>query len=545
MLNKRMLRRFNGKSMLAAFSLAGLLGPVIGWAEPVATQATAIPELVASHTAVLTGRPPADEVMHLVVSLPLRNMGQLDAALHDIYNPESPNYRHYLSVTEFRDAFGPKVEDYDSAAAFFSQNGFTVSAAAANRYLMDLDGKVSDVERVFHVTIGLYQHPTEDRNFVSPDRLPTIDLKTPIQEVIGLDDFVRPYHRLVHSGVVPQTTGSGPGGNFIGSDIRAAYYPTGTLTGSGQSVGLMELEGVNLADVSTFFANGYGPPNAVHIERIKTDSAGLNCNPPHCDDSEQALDIEYAISMAPGLSSVRVYIGSNAEDVLNAQASDNVSKVLSTSWGWNEHFATDDALFKEFAMQGQTNLTASGDYSSLAASGPWPEEDANIIAVGGTDLTTTSAGGPWAKETGWSGSAGGPSLDKRIKIESYQLPFINSENHGSTELRNVPDIAASANTDMEICSDGGCSGGWGGTSFASPIWAGFIALANEQAVADSKPVVGFINPALYALGQTASYKKGFHDIIAGRSGKYRCTASYDLVTGLGSPTGQELVDLLE
>jgi len=43
---------------------------------------------------------------------------------------------------------------------------------------------------------------------------------------------------------------------------------------------------------------------------------------------------------------------------------------------------------------------------------------------------------------------------------------------------------------------------------------------------------------------TSNYDAGFHDIIKGKSGKFRCTASYDLVTGLGSPTGQELVDLL-
>ena len=67
---------------------------------------------------------------------------------------------------------------------------------------------------------------------------------------------------------------------------------------------------------------------------------------------------------------------------------------------------------------------------------------------------------------------------------------------------------------------------------------------NEQAVAAGQPVVGFINPAIYALGMTSNYDAGFHDIIKGKSGKFRCTASYDLVTGLGSPTGQELVDLL-
>ena len=94
---------------------------------------------------------------------------------------------------------------------------------------------------------------------------------------------------------------------------------------------------------------------------------------------------------------------------------------------------------------------------------------------------------------------------------------------------------------MEICADGSCAGGWGGTSFASPIRAGFIALANEQALADGKPLVGFINPHIYHLGRLADYSHWFHDITRGTSGIFSCTPSYDLVTGLGSPNGQGLI----
>jgi subtilase family serine protease len=502
-------------------------------------QAVDLRSIVATQTAARVGSPPADQVMHLVVSLPLRNSKELDVLLSAIYDPASPQYRRFLSVAEFTDRFGPAEADYDKAVAFFEQRGFVVGPRAANRYLMALDAKVSDVERVFHVTMGLYRHPTEDRNFLSPDRSPTFDLDTPLQEVLGLDNFELPHNKMAQSPVPSSAGGSGPNGQFIGSDIRAAYYPSGNLTGVGQSVGLMELEGVNLSDVALFFANNYGAANSVDIKLIATDSEPVTCTG-RCSDGEQALDIEYTISMAPGLNSVRVYIGSSPEDVLNAMASDNISKVLSTSWGWREN-TTDNGLFAEFAAQGQTNLTASGDDSTLTASGPWPEEARNIIGVGGTDLHTASPGGPWSNETGWKDSAGGPSVNPNIPIESYQLPYITAQNGGSTTLRNVPDIAASADTDMEICADGRCSGGSGGTSFASPIWAGFIALANEEASIQGKPVVGFINPRIYALGHEAGDSNWFHDITVGESGIFSCEPSYDLVTGLGSPQGQALI----
>jgi subtilase family serine protease len=539
MFNIRRRLGLTAMTILVGLPLACALVSHSARAASFAPQTSDLRSIVAAQTATRVGSPPADQRMHLVVSLPLRNAKQLDALLDSIYDPQSPQYRRYLSVAEFTDRFGPSEADYDKAVAFFEQHGFVAGPRAANRYLVALDGRVSDVEQVFHVTMGLYKHPTEDRNFISPDRSPTFDLDTPIQEVLGLDDFVLPHNKMAQAKVEKSAGGSGPHGNFIGSDIRAAYYPTGSLTGSGQSVGLMELEGVNLSDVALFFANNYGAANSVDIVLIATDSEPVTCTG-KCTDGEQALDIEYTISMAPGLSSVRVYVGSSPEDVLNAMASDNISKVLSTSWGWRAN-ATDTGLFAEFAAQGQTNLTASGDDSTLLASGPWPEEARNIVAVGGTDLHTASPGGPWSNETGWSDSAGGPSVNPKILIESYQLPYINTANGGSTTLRNVPDIAASADTDMEICADGSCAGGWGGTSFASPIWAGFIALTNQEAAIAGKPVVGFINPRIYALGHAAGYTNWFHDITVGKSGIYNCEPSYDLVTGLGSPQGEALI----
>ena len=297
--------------------------------------------------------------------------------------------------------------------------------------------------------------------------------------------------------------------------------------------------------MALFFASHYGAANTVPIDPISTDGASATCSSNCPDDTEQALDVEYAISMAPGLAQLQVYVGRNAEDVLNRMAADNTSKILSTSWGWQEHFATDDALFQEFAMQGQTNLTASGDYPSLRQAGPWPEEDANITAVGGTSLTTHGAGGRWASETAWPRSASGPSLDKSIQIAAYQLPFITAANKGSTPLRNVSDLSAIAANQLELCANGVCQGGYGGTSFASPIWAGFMALANQNAASLGKPTLGWLNPLLYQIaGNAALYPTAFHDVLHGKSGKFPATTGYDLVTGVGTPTGSGTIAAL-
>lgn len=502
-----------------------------------------VPDIVARHAATRIGAADPATVLHLAISLPLRDDAGLTAFVRDVTNPASPNYRHYLSVAQFADRFAPRAAEYRAAAGYFAGQGMHVTADAANRLMILADTDAATAARVFHVTFGRYRNPATGTVFTAPDAEPSLDLAVPVLHVTGLDDATPPRPRLIR-GPGPRAaggTGSGPGGNFVGTDIRAAYYPSGTLTGAGQSVGLMELGPYDPSGPATFFKM-FGPANSVKLVNVSTDGTKPTCT--GCSDGEQDLDIEYAISMAPGLAQVQVYVGRSPEAVLNRMASDNTSKILSTSWGWNENFKTDDALFREFAAQGQTNLTASGDYISLKASGPWPEEDANIIAVGGTHLVTTGPGGAWKAESAWTDSASGPSLDKTILIEPYQLPFITAANGGSKTLRNVSDISAIADFQLEICDSSGCSGGNAGTSFASPIWAGFVALADQEAAAKGHAPVGFINPAVYALAGGSGYKTEFHDIIRGRSGNFKCTPSYDLVTGVGTPRGQALLDAL-
>jgi subtilase family serine protease len=526
-------------SLLAAVAWAGGAA-----AAPHQILSTQLPDLVAKHVVTPVAAPDPATVMVLSVALPQRHQAELTALLRAIYDPASPQYRHYLSVAAFTAQFGPTEQDYTTAVNFFAGSGLTILSTAANRGLITLQGRVADIERVFHVTIGLYRHPSEARLFFSADREPTLDLAVLIQHITGLDNAVLPFTKLVRARKAAARVGpgSGPGGNLTGFDARAAYVGTGTPTGAGQSVGLMELAGYELYDVQRYFSWLNQPLN-VPVVGISTDGANLHCRN-RCDDSEQALDIEYAISMAPRLAQVQVYVGRNAEDVLNRQASDNTSAQLSTSWGWStKEYPTDDPIFREMAAQGQTLLTASGDYSSLKASDPWPEEDVTITAVGGTDLYPATPGGAWGHEGGWKYSAGGPALGQLFPIASYQLPFIDAANGGSKKWRNVPDVAADADEDNFICADGGCFGGYGGTSFASPIWAGFIALANQVAASHGLPRVGFLNPAIYAIGAGTSYHQLMHDQIHGTSGLYSCAPSYDDVTGLGSPK-RGLIDAL-
>jgi subtilase family serine protease len=505
-----------------------------------------VPEAVSSGVAPVVGHVPASERLSLAISLPLRNEAALDELLQEIYDPQSANYHKYLSVEEFTSRFGPVAGDYTAVVNFARANGLDVIDSTANRMVLDVEGPAANIESAFHVALNIYQHPTEGRTFYAPDREPSVDLDVPLLHISGLDNYTLPRAKNIRGAKTSgKTTGSGPGGNFVGSDLRAAYYGSGFLVGWGQSVGLFEFAGYEVSDVQNYFSKLNQPLN-VPIHGVSVNGANLNCPPSSCDDSEQALDIEISISMAPNLEQVLVYVGKSDVSIFDRMAVDNKAKQLSCSWGWSDDESSLDPIFKEMAAQGQTVFVATGDNGSgTPGDVVWPGDDPYILAVGGTDLVTTGPGGAWLSETGWNGSAGSPSKNG-IPIPYYQKlkGVVNSENGASSTLRNYPDVAAEANTNQWSCYDGGCFEGNGGTSYAAPQWAGITAMANQLANEAGLKTLGFLNPSIYKIGVGPDYDTDFHDITSGSNGKYSAVPGYDLVTGWGSPQGPSLIDAL-
>ena len=483
----------------------------------------------------------AGTMMHLAITLPIHHEALLDGLLRDLQDPRSPSYRHYLSVAEFTSRFGPTASEYETLESFAVSHGLTVSARAPNRFVLDVQADAATVARAFGVHMGTYRH-ANGAEFFAPDREPVMDIGIPVLHVSGLDNAVMPAPRSVppagakanaQAKVIAQATGSGPNGNFKASDMRAAYYGTGPLTGAGQIVGLMEFEGYNIADIQSYFSE-MGQTLNVPIVGISVDGVSVTCTGT-CENYEASIDIEQTIGMAPGLQQVSFYVGSTAIDILNKIATDNTAKQISSSYGWPAEAPVEDPVYKEFAAQGQSFVDATGDMGyKLGPGGVWPADDANVTAIGGTILTTQSPGGGWLAEVGWPLGGGGPSPDG-IKIPLWQKPFINANNKGALVRRNVPDVSMDANYDSWACYDQKCNGANGGTSFSAPRWAGFIALVNQQSMATKKTTVGFLNPTLYKIAGTNSYTTDFHDITSGFNGKYFAVPGYDDVTGLGTP----------
>jgi kumamolisin len=557
------MNRFNGA--IAALSAAALLFGATQGSSAQSVMTHHVREATASGLARPVGQLPASQTLGLNLVLPLRDPAALEAFLAQVEDPKSPLYHKFLTPAEFTAAFGPTQEQYDAVLAFAKTHGLTVTGGSRDEMDVQVKGSVLAIETAFHISMRAYAHPTEDRVFYAPDREPTTDLGFSLWHISGLDNYSIPHplfvkksdyaaaHGMAVEDVVSHaTTGSGPSASFLGSDMRAAYYGGTALTGAGQNLGLFEYEGTDLADLTTYYKN-VKQTNNVPVTLLSTDGTSTSCLDTRaggdCDDTEQTLDMTQALGMAPGLNSLVVYIGSTDTAIIGAMTTHSpLPTTIGCSWGWTPADPTTlNPYFEKMAAQGQNFFAASGDSSTWSSSNEaWPADNAYVVAVGGTDLTTASAGGAWKSETAWVDSGGGISPDS-IAIPSWQqlAGVINSSNKGSTKLRNGPDVSANANFTFYTCADQkAClANEYGGTSFAAPMWAAFIALVNQELVAQGKATLGFLNPTIYAENITSVYGTDFHDITSGTSGSYSAVTGYDLVTGWGSPKAALITEL--
>jgi len=497
------------------------------------------------------GSLPDSVKINLAISLPLRNQARLTELLRELYDPASPQYRHYLTPAEFAGQFGPTVQDYEKLTSFVRSHHLTVRRTYPNRTLLDVSAKVEEIRQTFGVNLILHAHPTENRNFYAPDASPSMDAGVAVLAIKGLDDYFLPHPC---GGPIP-LGGTGYNGSYQGTNFRNAYVPGVTLMGSGQQVALVEFDGYYTNDITAYLQaarippvnltnvsiNGYVPPQIL-------DPSG---------DGEVSLDIELVNSFAPGLSGILVYeqqFLDPTDDILNQIATDNLAKQISSSW-YYQIDATSDQIFQQYAAQGQSFFSASGDYGAFPPGDiSEPMDSAYITTTGGTTLST-SASGAWVSETVWNtipqgtGDASGGGYTTNYPIPSWQVGAVNTNNGGSIIYRNTPDVACVANKVM-VTYNNGKNSAFQGTSCAAPLWAAYTALVNQQAAFYGDGPVGFLNPSLYNIGFSAGYSTNFHDVTTGNNTNvnnpngYFAISGFDLCTGWGTPNGSNLINTL-
>jgi hypothetical protein len=514
------------------------------------------------------------QMVGLALVLPLRHQAELTDLLHGLSDPSDPRYGQFLTSDQFEARYSPTPEEYSRVIAYAKAMGFSVTATHASRTLLDVSAPTAQVEEAFGLHLLVYRAQADGRYFYAPDAEPQVPsaLASLVTGVIGLSSASRRQPHLIRQKApeivpmlapynAPLQTGSGPGGALSPSDIKAAYNLSGvSQNGSGQTLGLFELDGYTASDI-TAYESAFGLPN-VPLQTVLID--GFNGAPTDPNGSvEVTLDIELQAALAPSASKILVYEGPNTDqgvvDTYNKIASDNSAKEVSTSWGEAETEtpasvrSSENTAFQQMAAQGQSIFAASGDqgaydtgHSSDGLTVDDPSSQPYMVGVGGTSLATNGAGGPYGLETTWNNNigAGGGGISTVWTIPSYQSGLAGSAaSQGSTTHRNVPDVSLDA--DPYTGYDVYYNGGWaiyGGTSCAAPLWAAFTSLVNQKRTAAGLGLLGFANPPIYSLASSASSASDFHDIADGSTNYYYPTvAGYDDATGWGTFNGANLL----
>src|ERR1700678_3888367 len=106
-------------------------------------------EAAVNGEALSVGRLPLTQSMHFDIVLALRHQPELLNFLQEVYDPSSPSYRHFVTVPEFTERFGPSQEDYDAVIAFAKASGFTVVRGSRDAFDVQLEATVGDIEKAF------------------------------------------------------------------------------------------------------------------------------------------------------------------------------------------------------------------------------------------------------------------------------------------------------------------------------------------------------------------------------------------------------------
>jgi kumamolisin len=454
----------------------------------------------------------------------------------------SPNRPARISfLAELRTAARPRcLESWGRTA------GITVSWRAGDAWAT-ITGSAGTVGRAFGVTVSVRGSAWWASG--SP-RLPSA----------ACDEIA--HIGAMHSSVRPDLEGDGvPGNGLSPSQLLSAYDATPLrrldLEGQGETVVVFEVDAYRASDLSAFAAD-VGTP--------------LTLSDPYGNlgkvEGESTMDIETIHEIVPLAHVVDVNLlsskfsgstGAVFADAFDLAARRWPGSIWSISLGICEDEraifnATDLSIMNQAVARaeqtGTTVFASSGDSGGLECMPPsdsgrppaagWegvnvPAVLPSVTGVGGTSLTTT-ASGQRVRETAWTetllsqGSGGGVST--KFRVPAWQRSAVGP----GAGWREVPDVSADADpaTGSAIVEGGRAAMG-GGTSLATPIWAGFVALVDQYLRTQGKPAAGFLNPALYSLAAGNAPYRAFFDVTLGGNDFYAAGPGYDPVTGLGTP----------
>ncbi|MGH2343654.1 MAG: S53 family peptidase, partial [Chloroflexota bacterium] len=483
-------------------------------------------------------------------------------------------------------AYGADPADLGRVADFAAEYGLTVVRSSVPECSVTLSGTAANFNRAFAVDLKMYEHPEGSYRGRTGDIHVPAELDGIITGVFGLDNrpFARPHFSIgpiqpPAGGARPAVAVAVPNG-YTPLQVAQLYNFPPTLTGQGQTIGIIELGGgFREAELRSYFGKlGVSPPvvSVADLPNGGANNPGTDPLDPANPDIEVMLDLEVAGAIASGAHIV-VYFATDASDrgfldVISQTVHDAVNNVdvISISWGGPEVTATSqfqqsfNEVLQSAAQLGITVCVAAGDsgsadYPADDPSRPWdgqahvdfPASSPFALSCGGTRILAAAAG--TLEEEVWHpapnvGTGGGVSRFFALPAYQENAGVPHSVNPAGGSGRGVPDVAGNAAQEsgyVVLCDGLNFPDPThepplppiGGTSAVAPLWAALIALINSGLGSR----VGLMQPALYRLTPAEG---AFHDIVTGNNGDYRAGPGWDPCTGLGTPDGQQLLTAL-
>ena len=496
---------------------------------------------------------------------------------------QPPHERRYLSHEEIEALYGAAPSDVEKVASFAAAHGLEVAEVNLQGRLVVLEGPHERLAEAFQCEIEAVQRGPNQHFRAGAAELPA-ELQGIVENVFGLDNLPR-FNRGEHTRHAlrkdPAATPDGaPPASTENLDastpeeiIRRYRFPA--TTGKGQTIAILLLGGgFYEEDIRQYFGDRMPRLDVVEVGGATNDPAPrkavqqyFEALEKHQDPNvsselssqiwwtlEATVDIELAGSFAPDAHLV-VYFAPNEErgkiEGVTAVLTDreNDPSLLSCSWGISEADIDDayvqslEGVLQRAVLQGVSVCYSSGDSGADVADGKpsaqYPASSPFVLGCGGTTLPQT----PDKPEFAWNESRGtrvlatGGGFSRFFARPKWQRGVPDSPD-GKAQ-RGVPDVAGKADfaTGYEIFLVGRRWKLGGGTSSATPMWAGLLARFN-QALGSR---LGWVTPHFYRPEMAGKLT----DIVDGNNGMYEAIPGWDATTGWGAPDGQALLQGLE
>jgi len=529
--------KFRGAAALALLAALALAACSTPHPNPPQQAGTAIPKppptlADAIRRSTDLGPAGASTTVFLSFGLRVRNQAQLDALLGS---------GQTVSASQYAARFGPDPVLAARAVAALEAAGLRAVWQPPSS-LIAADGPAPAASQLLGVDIEIYRLPDGTTFYATLDEphLPAT-IAAASSAVSGLDNYRRDHGYAVR-----------PGG-LIPVDVLSYYtlkpLRDAGLDGSGQTIMLPEIDDLpNMSDLDKF-ASKYSLPPFEPILTLKRDP---NWGSPGKAQGETVLDLEIIHEVAPN-AKLAVYFSSqdfgHSDRAFDQMITDHLGSIISESLGSCEPDTPSGARDNYTAIQdravalGMAHFVATGDNGAYTcgldqpAAGSFPSTLPSVTAVGGTTVFESQQG-VYFKEYAWGSpideSGGGGGASQFYAMPDYQKNEAQPGGHGQ---RQVPDVSADADplTGFHIVF-AGRDAQIGGTSAATPLWAGTAALINQDMKQKGMREIGFANPALYWMGENSSHlsPKPFHDVSAGNNLLYDAGTGWDFATGWGS-----------